>query len=70
MHSQIWDGMRDMFRNSAYDITALIKAAWDLKDEHALDRGQQQVTVKGGLCRGPGGPTPGIRGKCHTLVRG
>ena len=39
LHSQIWDGMKDMFRNSAYDITDLRKAAWDLKDEHALDQG-------------------------------
>ena len=44
--SQIWDGMRDMFRNSAYDVTALMKATQDLEDEHALDRGQQQVTAK------------------------
>ena len=27
LHSQICDGMRDMFRNSAYDVTALMKAA-------------------------------------------
>ena len=32
--------MRDMFRNSAYNITTLMKAAQDLKDEHALDWGQ------------------------------
>ena len=27
VHSQIHDGMRDMFRNSAYDATTLMKAA-------------------------------------------
>ena len=30
--SWIWDGMRDIFRNSAYDVTALMKAAQDLED--------------------------------------
>ena len=35
-----------MFRNSAYDITALMKATWDLEDKHAWDRGQWQVTTK------------------------
>ena len=35
--------MRDMFRNSAYDVTALMKATQDLKDEHTLDREQWQV---------------------------
>ena len=38
--------MRDMFRNSAYDVTALMKAVQDIKDEHTLERGQQQVTTK------------------------
>ena len=38
--SKIWDGVRDVLRKSAYDITALMKAAQDLKDEHALDLGQ------------------------------
>ena len=35
-----------MFRNSAYDITALMKITLDLEDEHALGRGQWQVTAK------------------------
>ena len=35
-----------MFRNLAYDVTTLMKAAQDLKDEHALDWGQRQVTTK------------------------
>ena len=38
--------MRDMFRNLAYDITALMKAPQDLKDKHALDQGQWWVTAK------------------------
>ena len=46
LHSQIQDGMREMFRNSAYDVTAIMKAAWDLEQEHALDWGQWQVTAK------------------------
>ena len=46
LHSQTWDGMRDMFRNSAYNVTALMKAAQDLKDGHALDQGQWQVATK------------------------
>ena len=46
LHSWIWDDMTDMFRNLAYDVTALMKAAWDLDDEHALDWGQQQTTTK------------------------
>ena len=37
LHGQIWDGMWDMFGNTAYDVTALMKAAWDLKDEYALE---------------------------------
>ena len=35
-----------MFRNLAYDVTALMKAAQGLKDEHALKWGQWQVTTK------------------------
>ena len=45
-HSWIWDGMRDMLRNSGYDVTVLMKAAQDLEDEHALDWEQQQVSTK------------------------
>ena len=44
--SQILDGMRDMFRNSAYNVTALMKTTWDLKEVNVLDRGKQQVTAK------------------------
>ena len=46
MCSHICDGMRDMFRNLAYDVSALMKAAQDLEDEHALRHGQWQTTTK------------------------
>ena len=46
LHSQIQDSMRDMFRNSSYDVTAFMKAAPDLEDEHALEWGQWQMTTK------------------------
>ena len=54
--SQIWDGLRDMFRNSAYDITGLMKPAQDLKDEHGLDMGSGKWLLKW--------PLWGTRGKC------
>ena len=50
--------MGDMFSNSAYDVTALMKAAPDLEDEHALEWRQMQVTTKTTSVGGPGGPMP------------
>ena len=58
LHSWILDWMRDMFRNSVYDATALMRAAQDLKDEHALDQGQWQVTTKAALTGDQGGIHP------------
>ena len=57
--SQIQDGMRDMFRTLAYDVTAFMKAAQDLDDEHALDQGQWQVTAKAASAGGSGDPSSG-----------
>ena len=57
LHSQVWDSMRDIFRNLAYDVMALMKAAWDLEDEHALDQGQWQTTAKAASAGSPGDPT-------------
>ena len=35
-----------MFRDSAYNIAALMNAAWDLEDQHTLDTELWQVTAK------------------------
>ena len=58
--SQICNGMRDMFRNLAYDVTALIKAAQDLEDEHALEQGQWQMMAKAASAGDPGDSPSGL----------
>ena len=51
--------MRDMFRNLAYDVTLLTKAAQNLEDEYALDWGQWQATAKATSAGSPGDPPLG-----------
>ena len=50
--------MRDMFRDSTYDVTVLMKAAQDLENEHALDKGHRQVTAKVASAEDPGDTPP------------
>ena len=59
--------MRDMFRNFTYDVTTLIKAVQALEDEHALERGQWQVTAKMASVGDLGVPPPGPDGSAEPL---
>ena len=49
--------MRDVFRNLTYDVTGIMKVAWDLEDKHALEWGQHQVTAKVASAGDPGAPS-------------
>ena len=48
-----------MCRNLACDVTALMKAASDLEDEHALEQEQWQATTKAASMGDPGDPSSG-----------
>ena len=61
--------MRDMVRNLAYDVMALMKAAQDLEDEHALEQGQWQMTAKVASAGDMGVPPQDLRGVLNPCQR-